>query len=104
MPLALLFTGDGTWKNPYRLDLDDTLVASVPNLGMLSKFIDQSWLKFLCDLNSTLRTIRPDDLEGSLGKTLKMLHDFNPDELGGLRVRLAKFHPSGTTRLSIMLV
>ena len=103
LPLALLFTGDGTWKNPYRLDLDDTLVASVPNLGMLSKFIDQSWLKFLCDLNSTLRTIRPDDLEGSLGKTLKMLHDFNPDDLGGLRVRLAKFHPSGTTRLGIML-
>ena len=32
-----------------------------------------------------------------------MLSAFNPDDLGGLRVRLAKFHPSGTTRLGIML-
>ena len=103
LPLALLFTGDGTWKNPYRLDLDDTLVASVPNLGMLSKFIDQSWLQFLCELNATLRTIRPSDLEGSMGRTLKLLDEYDSDELGGLRIRLAKFHPSGTRRLGIML-
>ena len=103
LPLALLFTGDGTWKNPYRLDLDDTLVASVPNLGMLSKFIDQSWLQFLCELNATLRTIRPSDLEGSIGRTLKLLDEYDSDELGGLRIRLAKFHPSGTRRLGIML-
>ena len=70
---------------------------------MLSKFIDQSWLQFLCELNATLRTIRPSDLEGSIGRTLKLLDEYDSDELGGLRIRLAKFHPSGTRRLGIML-
>ena len=103
LPLALVFSGDGSWDSPFRLDPMDVLVASVPNISMLSKFIDTNWSSFLISLNTALRTVLPEDIDGTIHQTLDVLEGIELDDLGGLRLRLAKFFPSGVMRLGLMI-
>jgi hypothetical protein len=103
LPLALVFSGDGSWDSPFRLDPMDVLVASVPNFPMLSTFIDTKWSSFLTVLNSALRTVLPGDIDGTIHHTLRVLDEIEADDLGGLRLRLATFYPSGVMRLGLMI-
>lgn len=116
LPLALLFSGDGTFENPFYLDANDVLVRSVPSARGLSRFVDNEWIEFVAEINARSRCLTAGAILQTSGPLLSFLRAVNRatndskgqkgsgastsagDLLGGLDVQLMRFWPAASSQ------
>ena len=52
LPLAFLFSGDGSFECPFYLDPNDVLLRAVPSVAGLSRFIHLDWVDFVAEVRN----------------------------------------------------
>jgi hypothetical protein len=116
LPLVLLFSGDGTFENPFFLDANDVLVRSVPSARGLSRFVDNEWVEFVAEINARSRCLTAGAIMQTSGPLLSFLRAVNKasndskaqkndntascagDLLGGLDIQLMRFWPAASSQ------
>ena len=97
LPMLLCLAGDGTSRDPLHLDLNDVLINSIPQLTVLSDFIDNRWVDFVLSLNENLRTVDCDHLSVTIEPVLKLINRSNAEDyLKGLHLQLVLMWPNST--------
>jgi hypothetical protein len=97
LPMLLCLSGDGTSHDPLHLDLNDVLINSIPQLTVLSDFIDNRWVDFVLSLNEALRTVDCDHLRVTIGPVLRLIDRSNEgDYLNGLHLQMVLMWPNAT--------
>jgi hypothetical protein len=92
LPVAVIFSGIGSFISPYTLDSNDVLVQAICDNDLCTAFIDGSWISFIADLNKHLRTIQRLNLYDGIKTLLKFINDPKTLEpLGGLIINLCSF-------------
>lgn len=92
LPVAVVFSGLGSFRAPYSVDSNDVLVQAICDNDLCTAFIDGSWINFIADLNKHLRTIQRHRLFDGIKNLLRFLKDPKTLEpLGGLVINLCSF-------------
>ena len=92
LPVAVVFSGLGSFRAPYSIDSNDVLVQAICDNDLCTAFIDGSWINFIAELNKHLRTIQRHRLYDGIKKLLRFLKDPKTLEpLGGLVINLCSF-------------
>ena len=98
LPMLLCLAGDGTSRDPLHLDLNDVLINSIPQLTVLSDFIDNRWVDFILSLNENLRTVDCDHLSVTIEPVLRLIDRSNDtDYLKGIHLQLVLMWPNSTS-------
>lgn len=92
LPAAFKFAGLGTYSTPYFVDTNDLILQAVSQTDVAHAFIDETWITFVYNLNTLLRTVQCDAVYAGILKVMKFLNDGNNvKDLGGMIVQLATF-------------
>jgi hypothetical protein len=95
LPMLLCLSGDGTSRDPLHLDLNDVLINSIPQLTVLSDFIDNRWVDFVLSLNEALRCVDCDHLSITIGSVLRLIDKSNEEDyLNGLHLQIVLMWPN----------
>ena len=89
LPAVFKCCGFGTFFTPYYVDTNDTLIQTISQTDVPSKFIQASWIDFVVELNNRLRCVQASGLRIGLRNVIQFLDKVNAsNELGGLVIEL----------------
>ncbi len=92
LPATFKLAGLGTYSSPYYVDTNDLILQAVSQTDIPSSFINESWISFVVELNTVLRTVQTDSLFYGIRRLIRFLsEEQHVTNLGGLVVEFCTF-------------
>lgn len=92
LPATFKLAGLGTYSSPYYVDTNDLILQAVSQTDIPSSFINESWISFVVELNTVLRTVQTDSLFYGVRRLIRFLsEEQHVTNLGGLVVEFCTF-------------
>ena len=92
LPATFKLAGLGTYSSPYYVDTNDLILQAVSQTDIPSSFINESWISFVVELNTVLRTVQTDSLFYGIRRLIRFLsEEQHITNLGGLVVEFCTF-------------